>query len=386
MKNILLFILFTVFLVPYSAVSQTTVRGTIIDLAGNAQPNIARVAGKPNIAINNALFGNINITISINDLGASNPTEAQITKSISIPSLELFPPTGNPYVFGGRAYYSYVLTASANPTTTSWSTNFNNPIMELGFPSPVAALDMRLNDVSPTGGPNFQMFWYVQITGPGDITNYAQMFYGTGAVNNGGSSPSNVPLQPFAAPLPVTITSVTARQQADDIVVEWQVTNQLNIAKYEVEKSTDGLIFVRVNTQNALITNTGNAVYNWLDVQAVEGDNFYRIRSIGNNGDVKISQIVKITMGKGKQSITVYPNPVLNKMIFVKFTNLDKGTYQLRLINALGQVIGNHQVIHTGGSGHYTFNLNDKIAAGAYQLEIISPNENKTTNAVIIGN
>ena len=187
-----------------------------------------------------------------------------------------------------------------------------------------------------------------------------------------------------AGPLPVTFTNVKAQQQVKDILVEWKVSNQLNIAQYEVEKSIDGLNFSKVNAQASILTNTGNAGYNWLDVQAVEGDNFYRIRSIGNNGYIKISEVVKVTIGKGKQLITVYPNPVVNKLASVQFSNMEKGTYWLRLISTSGQVVSNQQLIHNGGSGIYPLKLNNDVTAGAYQLEITKLGGTTTNQTIIV--
>ncbi|MEP7142743.1 MAG: hypothetical protein ABI707_07725, partial [Ferruginibacter sp.] len=43
-----------------------------------------------------------------------------------------------------------------------------------------------------------------------------------------------------AGPLPVTYSSIKAYQKGDNIAVEWTVENEINISKYEVEKSTDG--------------------------------------------------------------------------------------------------------------------------------------------------
>ena len=49
-------------------------------------------------------------------------------------------------------------------------------------------------------------------------------------------------------PLPVTITSIKAAQQGSQVAVEWKATNQVNMKQYEVEKSTDGINYIKVNT------------------------------------------------------------------------------------------------------------------------------------------
>ncbi len=56
--------------------------------------------------------------------------------------------------------------------------------------------------------------------------------------------------------LPVTISSLKATLKEADILVEWKVENELNISKYEVEKSADGINFSKAAIVPA--TNNGN--------------------------------------------------------------------------------------------------------------------------------
>ncbi|MEI9934385.1 MAG: hypothetical protein WDM71_05930 [Ferruginibacter sp.] len=48
--------------------------------------------------------------------------------------------------------------------------------------------------------------------------------------------------------LPVTFTKITATQQNNNIKVTWDVTNQLNIRKYIVERSANGDNFTYADT------------------------------------------------------------------------------------------------------------------------------------------
>lgn len=176
-----------------------------------------------------------------------------------------------------------------------------------------------------------------------------------------------------SVPLPVTFTSIKATQYNNDIAVEWKVENQINIKEYEVEKSLDGRNFTKVATQIATGTNGSGAIYKWLDVQVSSGDNFYRVKSIGFGGDVQYTMIVKVKMGKGTPAITVYPNPITEKLMTIQFTNMPKGSYDIRLLNTLGQPVYNHVFIHTGGSVTQTIKLENTLPAGNYYMEFIKP-------------
>ena len=194
-----------------------------------------------------------------------------------------------------------------------------------------------------------------------------------------------------AAPLPLSFTSVKAYQQnlpagqaGAAIAVEWKVASQLNIKNYEVEKSTDGLAFGKVATVAASGANGSNATYNWLDANPLEGDNFYRIRSVGDGGETKYSQVVNVRINKGEPRITIYPNPVTNSNLSLQFNDMEKGVYLLRLVNSMGQVVFSKQLSHNGGSAAQSIGLGNNITSGSYRLEIIKPNNGKVVKNVNI--
>ncbi|MEP7238527.1 MAG: hypothetical protein ABI685_11700 [Ferruginibacter sp.] len=195
----------------------------------------------------------------------------------------------------------------------------------------------------------------------------------------------------LSGPLPVTFTSIKAyqvslltSQPGNNISVEWKVSNQVNIDHYEIEKSTDGTNFSKVGMQTATGINGSDAAYTWLDVNAVTGNNFYRIRSVGIGNEIKYSVIVKVTITKGVPAIIVYPNPVINRSVTFKFTDMPKGIYQLRLINSIGQVMMISRINHSGGNTIQMMGIDKNIANGTYQLEIRQPDNTLITKGLVI--
>ncbi|MFM2359607.1 MAG: hypothetical protein RLY16_1600 [Bacteroidota bacterium] len=188
------------------------------------------------------------------------------------------------------------------------------------------------------------------------------------------------------APLPVTITAVRAFEQNAAIAVEWKVENQLNVRHYVIEKSTDGHNFVDagVVTSNNSVLNT--ITYNWLDVQARVGTNYYRIRSVDQDGAFRKSEIIKVVLGKKSSLVSVWPNPVKGNQINLNFVNEPSGRYIVQLSNVLGQITINKIIEHAGGSSIQSFTLPSQIADGVYQLEIVQPNGQKITQQLILNN
>jgi hypothetical protein len=181
--------------------------------------------------------------------------------------------------------------------------------------------------------------------------------------------------------VPVTFTHLTAFEQNSDIAVEWVVQNEVNIRQYEVEKSLDGVHFTSMNHTHA---RGGNTTYNWLDVHAVTGDNFYRVKIVDNSGRITYSSIVKVNIGKQQPAITIYPNPVTDGIVNINFIEMPAGMYQVKIFGAAGQLVFTKQLIHAGGNAAEAIQFNRKFAQGVYQLEIQNTHTNRKVFNLVI--
>jgi hypothetical protein len=176
------------------------------------------------------------------------------------------------------------------------------------------------------------------------------------------------------APLPVTFTSVKAFELNNKISIEWKVENELNIEKYEVERSSNGTDFINVNSITASGINSVRNSYSWIDNNPLNGNSFYRIKSIDRDGSKKTSNIMKVAAAKmHNASITIYPNPIQGNLINLQFKNQLAGTYYLRLINNNGQVVYSGSLQINSSNISQTVITNRQLAYGIYQLEIKAP-------------
>jgi len=171
--------------------------------------------------------------------------------------------------------------------------------------------------------------------------------------------------------LPFAITSVKAEQNNGNVDVDWQVTNEKNMNQYQVERAIDGVNF---NSESTVVaTNSGNSTYKWVDEKILPGIYYYRIRCVAVNGKIEYSNIVKVLIGDGKPSITIYPNPITNGIINLHLNNLPAGRYDLKLYNRLGQVIVTKQIQRMSGSSTESIQWNYYLAHGIYTLQVIKP-------------
>jgi hypothetical protein len=183
-----------------------------------------------------------------------------------------------------------------------------------------------------------------------------------------------------ARPLPVSFTNVSVVKKSNGNEVEWKVDQEINIGSYEVERSTDGIHFTKAG---AVVAGSATA-YNWLDAYPVNGDNFYRIKSIGSNGNYQYSRIVKVSSVKGKTGFTVYPNPSTDGNIGLLMSNLPAGMYTVKLTNSNGQLMCRELINHPGGTATNVVRPSSKLSEGNYQLEVIDITGKSTVIKVLM--
>ncbi|HMK24910.1 MAG TPA: T9SS type A sorting domain-containing protein, partial [Chitinophagaceae bacterium] len=123
--------------------------------------------------------------------------------------------------------------------------------------------------------------------------------------------------------------------------------------------------------------------YSWFDASPQMGNNFYRIRGFDQAGNFKYSTVVKVLFGKDAPGIVVYPNPIVGNSFTVDMNNMDKGMYNISLINNLGQEVFSQAVMHDGGSVMKTITMRQTLPQGTYQLVLKGDNGMKLTQQVI---
>lgn len=180
--------------------------------------------------------------------------------------------------------------------------------------------------------------------------------------------------------LPVTYTSIKATPKNKDIQIDWEVAEESGIQKYEIERSVDGINFNKAGEVTARGNNTSES-YQWLDVNPVTVNNYYRVRAIQADGKFFVSKIVVVKMNAGKPGIKVFPNPVKNKQINIRSDEMEKGRYTLLVHNPQGQQIIHRVIDHPGGSFNQIIYVSKMLPAGMYYLKI--GNEKEEYNQTI---
>ena len=74
----------------------------------------------------------------------------------------------------------------------------------------------------------------------------------------------------------------------------WSTSSETNNKVYEVQKSIDGITFVKIGKVKGKGTTTESSDYRFLDVSATQGQNFYRLKQVDLDGKFHLSDIVTV--------------------------------------------------------------------------------------------
>jgi len=168
--------------------------------------------------------------------------------------------------------------------------------------------------------------------------------------------------------LPVKLTGFAAARNGKQNEIEWNISKELNLAEFDVERSNTGRYFTKIG--NIKATNTSK--YHLTDFYPVRAINFYRLKMVYKDGATEYSTIKSVN-NSGSFDISIYPNPVKNNLAIR--TNSEKKTDILMKITGMdGKVI--QSMKYSAPSGFIIKNINvNSLSKGTYFLLLSSENE-----------
>lgn len=169
--------------------------------------------------------------------------------------------------------------------------------------------------------------------------------------------------------LPVNLYNLRGYSKNQGIQVEWITQSEINMERYEIERSANGQQFTKIGSVAAKGNSSFIYNYSWFDANPLNGINYYRIISVEKTGQKNLSPIVKVNLSNGKSEIIFYPNPVIGNAIKLQLNNMQSGNYTISLTNTMGQMIFKKLILHNGGSAIQSIPVNN-LHPGIYQLTI----------------
>lgn len=163
--------------------------------------------------------------------------------------------------------------------------------------------DVELNGISE-GQLQLNYFTTIWKTATTNSLNTALNILTTNSVS---IQPVEISLASSLQPLPIKWLDVSARWQNNTVAVSWQTTNEIQVEKYTIMHSLDGINWESLGS----IPAKGNAAnqYQYLHLNPVLAQHFYRIIENELSGNTNYSKVVSVNHSGYTQSISLYPNP-----------------------------------------------------------------------------
>ncbi|HTN09009.1 T9SS type A sorting domain-containing protein [Agriterribacter sp.] len=145
--------------------------------------------------------------------------------------------------------------------------------------------------------------------------------------------------------LPLQWLGFTAVNCSGNACLQWETENEQNTSHFEIEKSTDGNNFVKIQSQ-ASNNSPGKNTYNTTDQAPAIGSNFYRIKQVDLDGTFTYSNIASLKITE-TGTLAIVPNPANGFFILrgiTKATNVSVYNIAGQLLNQWNNVNSNKQL------------------------------------------
>ena len=172
-------------------------------------------------------------------------------------------------------------------------------------------------------------------------------------------------------PLPLDIINFDLNNStSNSVTLNWEVGNQKDILKFEIQKSDDGITFYKIGEINKLNSFTESNFYKYTD-QYPNSASYYQIKQINYDGDVFLSEI-KYSITNIKRTNTqfnLFPNPATDVLNIAYTAKTDK-LLEIKIFNLLGKKIKSFKV---RTKDVIPINISD-LGSGVYNLQIFNEN------------
>lgn len=175
----------------------------------------------------------------------------------------------------------------------------------------------------------------------------------------------NLSIGPLNIPLPVDFIGLIANRNTDNSVsLKWDVSEEINVKEYLVERSENGTSFSQVG----LVSAKGKSIYTFNNAAVPANTIFYRVKSIDIDGRFKYSGVLRLSgssLNSYADKLSVYPTPAQNE-ITVAHKKLTRGA-KMVITSLDGRTL--KTIIPAAGASHTQVNVNG-MNPGMYFLRL----------------
>ena len=172
------------------------------------------------------------------------------------------------------------------------------------------------------------------------------------------------------------LTSFQAAMENKTVLLSWATTNEQASTSFEVQKSSDSLVFETIHQENGKGKSL-SADYSWMDVNPLSGKSFYRLK-ISVNGIVSYSDVIILVNIEKSFSISRIYMAGKNSKLVVNLTLKKNQVLILTIINTSGAIVRKQSYNTTTPSTNIPVDITS-LAFGTYYIRITAANGDQET-------
>ena len=174
--------------------------------------------------------------------------------------------------------------------------------------------------------------------------------------------------------LPLRIFSFGAKQENNDVLLQWKSSQEAGLQQYKIQKSFDGLNFTDIQSQlpgkSEKVQSYSTTDFSALNSVPGSGKLYYRLKSISNDNQVSYSKVQVINSKSEMSTYTkVFPNPFTDK-IEISLKVEQDGILSVAISDVNGKILVNQKISVVKGQSVATIDNLSKLPKAIYFVRI----------------
>ncbi len=137
--------------------------------------------------------------------------------------------------------------------------------------------------------------------------------------------------------LPLKLLTFTAIKEGKTNLLNWSTINEINVDRFEVERSTNGKEFIKIGASKATNYAPLTANYFFTDYMPLTSNNYYRLKMVDKDGKFNFSN-VRLISNNSNYLVSIYPNPAKDNLQ-IQVESKVKSPLQILVLSVDGKVL-----------------------------------------------
>lgn len=172
-----------------------------------------------------------------------------------------------------------------------------------------------------------------------------------------------------AVTLPIELTSFTASADEGGVQLSWTTDSEVNNDYFSIQHSNTGVSYQEIARVKGIGNSQTPTGYEYIDLNALPGTNFYRLVQYDFDGTYHYSQVVEVTIPITELTVTLSPNLIANASSQLTVITETTGLATIIISNSLGQVVDAITAPVRPGNNIVTLNT-ESYRTGIYHLSV----------------